>query len=141
MIINETELKKLFTKAYGTVAPSREDWEALYSKDVKFIDPTQAKTGIDAYIKAQEGLINRCDDVYLETHAIAINRDVAFVEWTMGLKIKGLEFIYPGTTRLVLDEIGMVKEHRDYFDFCSGTFGSVPVLGSFFRWLYKRFVD
>ena len=59
----------------------------------------------------------------------------------MGLRIKGLEFLYDGTTRLIFDEEGKVKEHRDYFDFCSGTFGNIPVIGGFFRWLYKRFVD
>ena len=59
----------------------------------------------------------------------------------MGLKIKGIEFIYDGTTRLIFDDEGKVKEHRDYFDFCSGTFGKVPVIGAFFRWLYSRFVD
>jgi hypothetical protein len=42
---------------------------------------------------------------------------------------------------LIFDEEGKVQEHRDYFDFCSGTFGKVPVIGSFFRWLYSKFVD
>ena len=78
---------------------------------------------------------------FLESHSIAINKNIAFVEWTMGLKIKGIEFIYDGTTRLIFDEEGKVREHRDYFDFCSGTFGNILVIGAFFRWLYSRFVD
>ena len=45
-----------------------------------------------------------------------------------------------GTCRVILKE-GKVKEHRDYFDFCSGTFGNIPVIGAFFRWLYSKFVD
>ncbi len=141
MLIKEKELKKFFNLSYGEKAPSREEWESLYNKQVKFIDPTQEKNGIDAYIKAQDGLIKRCDDIYLESHSIAINKNIAFVEWTMGLKIKGLEFLYDGTTRLIFDEEGKVKEHRDYFDFCSGTFGNIPVIGGFFRWLYSRFID
>ncbi len=59
----------------------------------------------------------------------------------MGLKIKGIEFLYNGTTRLEFNEVGKIKKHRDYFDFCSGTFGNTPVLGAFFRLLYSRFVD
>ncbi len=59
----------------------------------------------------------------------------------MALKINGLEFIYEGTTRLLFDEDGKVREHRDYFDFCSSTFRNVPFLGGFFKWLYSRFVD
>ncbi len=141
MLIKEIELKKFFNLSYGEKAPSREEWVSLYSQQVKFIDPTQERNGIEAYIKAQDGLIKRCDDIYLESHSIVINKNIAFVEWTMGLKIKDLEFIYEGTTRLIFDEEGKVKEHRDYFDFCSGTFGNIPVIGAFFRWLYSRFVD
>tara|TARA_B100000700_G_C15054584_1_gene862147 strand:+ start:1013 stop:1438 length:426 start_codon:yes stop_codon:yes gene_type:complete len=141
MLIEERELKKFFNLSYGDEPPSRKEWESLYSEKVKFIDPTQEKNGIDEYIKAQNGLINRCDDIYLKCHSIAINKNVAFVEWSMGLKIKGLEFIYDGTTKLLFNEEGKVKEHRDYFDFCSGTFGRVPILGVFLRWLYSRFVD
>ena len=141
MLIKENELKNFFNLSYWEEAPSREEWESLYNKQVKFIDPTQERNGIDAYIKAQEGLVKRCDDIYLESHSIAINKNIAFVEWTMGLEIKGLECLYDGTKRLIFDEEGKVKEHRDYFDFCSGTFGNIPVIGSFFRWLYSRFID
>ena len=141
MLIKEKELKKFFNLSYGEKAPSREEWESLYNQQVKFIDPTQEKNGIDEYIKAQDGLIKRCDDIYLKSHSIAINKNIAFVEWTMGLKIKGIEFVYDGTSRLIFDEVGKVKEHRDYFDFCSGTFGNLPIIGAFIRWLYSRFID
>ena len=119
MQIKENELKHLFNLSYGEKAPSKEEWEALYSDQIKFIDPTQEKKGIDAYIESQDKLIKRCDDVFLKSHSIAINKNIAFIEWTMGLKIKGLEFLYDGTTRLIFDEEGKIKEHSDYFDFCS----------------------
>ena len=135
------DLKELFTKPYGKEAPSKQKWAEFYNEDVIFIDPTQKTKGLDSYIKAQEKLIKRCDDVYLETHAISRNKDCGFVEWTMGLKIMGKEFIYPGTTRLIFSKNGLIKEHRDYFDFCGPTFGPVPVLGPFIRWLYSKFIS
>ena len=139
--IKEEELKNLFTKEYGGKPPSTEEWSKYYEEDVIFIDPTQEKIGLDAYIDAQEKLIKRCDDVYLETHSIAINNNVGFVEWTLGLKIMKKEFIYPGTTKLVFGKTGKIKEHRDYFDFCGPTFGPVPILGTFIRGLYSLFVN
>tara|TARA_Y100000766_G_scaffold201603_1_gene173732 strand:+ start:597 stop:1028 length:432 start_codon:yes stop_codon:yes gene_type:complete len=139
--ISRDDLRELFTKSYGADAPTRRKWSQFYNSDVIFIDPTQKTEGLDAYIKAQEKLIKRCDDVYLETHSISINKDCGFVEWTMGLKIMGKEFIYPGTTRLIFADNGLIKEHRDYFDFCGPTFGPVPLLGSFVKWLYARFVS
>ena len=139
--ISKEDLKKLFTKPYGAQAPTKQEWSNFYEDQVLFIDPTQTKNGLESYIDAQEKLVKRCDDVYLETHAISINENYGFVEWTMGLKIMGKEFIYPGTTRLIFSESGKIKEHRDYFDFCGPTFGPVPVIGHFVRWLYKLFVS
>ena len=139
--ISVEDLNDLFTKSYGKEAPTKEKWSEFYNESVTFIDPTQETHGLDSYIEAQEKLIKRCDDVYIETHAISINQSCGFVEWTMGLKIMGKEFIYPGTTRLIFAENGLIKEHRDYFDFCGPTFGPVPILGPFFRWLYRRFVS
>ena len=106
-----------------------------------FIDPTQKTKGLEAYIQAQEKLVKRCDDIYLETHSILVDKEFGFVEWTMGLKIFGKELIYPGTTRLIFSKEGKIKEHRDYFDFCGPTFGPIPLLGPFIRWLYSRFTN
>ncbi len=138
--ISIEDLKSLFTKPYGEDAPTKQKWAQFYDQNVKFIDPTQEKKGLDSYVEAQEKLVKRCDDVYLETHAISITGNCGFVEWTMGLKIMGKEFLYPGTTRLIFSEDGLIKEHRDYFDFCGPTFGPVPILGSFIRWIYSIFV-
>ena len=45
-----------------------------------------------------------------------------------GLKIKGIDFLYYGETRVIFDEEGKVKEYRDYFDFFTGTFSKVAVM-------------
>lgn len=133
-------LRALFTKAYGRPGPSADQWRAVYAPDVHFQDPTQERHGIEAYIAAQEALLGRCDDVFLEPGAVALQGDTGFVEWRMGLKIRGIEFVYPGATRLRLGCDGRILEHRDYFDFVGPTFTPVPLVGGFVRWLYGRFV-
>ncbi len=138
--LGEASLRALFTKPYGIPGPTAQQWRAVYDEDVHFQDPTQERCGLNAYIVAQEGLIQRCDDVFLEPGAVALSGDTAFVEWTMGLKIKGIEFVYPGTTRLRFGADGKIVEHRDYFDFVGPTFAPVPLVGGFVRWLYGRFV-
>ena len=140
-IISSEDLRSLFTKPYGSAPPTKQQWSEFYNEDVIFIDPTQTTHGLDLYIQVQDKLVKRCDDIFLETHAISVDEHCGFIEWTMGLKIMGKEFIYPGTTRLIFDENGLIKEHRDYFDFCGPTFGPVPILGSFIRWLYSLFVS
>jgi len=139
--VDISQLRALFTKPYGAPAPTEQQWREAYSDDVVFEDPTQKKKGLKAYLDAQEGLLRRCDDVLLKPLAIACDGNTAFVEWEMGLKIKGIEFVYPGATRLLLNDDGKIVDHRDYFDFVGPTFEPVPVIGSFVRWLYKRFVS
>ncbi len=128
-------------KPYGKPAPTEAEWRELYDEEVHFIDPTQERQGIKAYLEAQEGLIKRCDDLYVVPSAIAIDGNTAFVEWEMGLKIKGIELIYPGITRLLINNEGKVYDHRDYFDFVGPTFEPIPIVGGFVRWFYNRFVD
>ncbi len=141
MNISSEDLRKLFNKPFGAKGPSKEEWAKYYCDDVIFIDPTQEKLGLTAYIEAQDNLLKRCDDVFLETFAISTTSKHGFVEWKMVLKILGKEFIYPGITRLTFNESGKIREHRDYFDFCGPTFEPVPILGGFIRWLYNRFVS
>ena len=50
------------------------------NKQVKFIGPSQERIGIDEYIKAQDGLIKRCDDIYMESYSIEIKKNIAFIE-------------------------------------------------------------
>ncbi len=138
--LDELKLRQLFTKPYGVAAPDEQQWRDLYAADVQFEDPTPKRAGIGAFIKAQQDLVERCDDVFLEAGAVVVNGSQAFVEWRMGLKIKGIEFIYPGVTRLQLGADGRIVDHRDYFDFVGPTFEPVPVIGGFVRWIYRRFV-
>ena len=62
-IISTKDLKGLFTKQYGADAPTKEKWAEFYNENVIFVDPTQETEGLDSYIKAQEKLVKRCDDV------------------------------------------------------------------------------
>ena len=72
-MISIDDLRGLFTKPYGADAPTKQKWAEFYNENVIFVDPTQEKEGLDSYIKAQEKLVKRCDDVFLETHAISIS--------------------------------------------------------------------
>lgn len=138
--MDRADLDALFSKPYGAPAPSEAQWRSFYAEDVTFQDPTQQHQGISAYIQAQDNLLKRCDDVYLKAADIAISGETAFVEWEMGLRIKGIDFIYPGVSRLRFNSDGLICDQRDYFDFVGPTFAPVPVVGGFVRWLYGRFV-
>ena len=61
----------------------------------------------------------------------------------MGLKIKGVEFVYPGNTCLRFNRDGTItdqREYRDHFDCVEPTFDAVPVVGVFGRSPYRHSV-
>ena len=62
-LISIDDLRSLFTKPYGSDAPTKEKWAEFYNDNVIFVDPTQETQGLDSYIHAQEKLVMRCDDV------------------------------------------------------------------------------
>lgn len=141
LLISKKDLVNLFTKNYGEKPVSKSTWSKYYDDNVIFIDPTQKRIGLQSYIQAQDNLVNRCDDIDLKTHAISLTDHVGFVEWTLRLKIMGREFEYPGITRLLFSDNGKITEHRDFFDFVGPTFGPIPLLGGFIRWIYRVFVS
>ena len=53
-VISIEDLRQLFTKPYGTDAPTKQKWAEFYNENVIFVDPTQETEGLDSYIKAQE---------------------------------------------------------------------------------------
>ena len=72
MLPSRERLEQLFDKPYGSPAPTEGQWREFYAEGVHFIDPTQEKQGLKAYLDAQEGLVKRCDDVMLKPAALAI---------------------------------------------------------------------
>ena len=56
-VISIEDLKGLFTKPYGTDAPTKQKWAEFYNENVTFTDPTQETEGLDAYVKAQKKLV------------------------------------------------------------------------------------
>jgi len=48
-VISIEDLKGLFTKPYGTNAPTKQKWAEFYNENVIFTDPTQETEGLDSY--------------------------------------------------------------------------------------------
>ena len=56
-VITIEDLKGLFTKPYGTDAPTKQKWAEFYNDNVIFKDPTQETQCLYSYIQAQEKLV------------------------------------------------------------------------------------
>jgi len=135
-------VKELWSKTYNM--EGKPDWSHIfpyYHKDVVFQDTIQRIEGIDDFIAMCKRLTKRTQQLKMELLAIAQNDNVIMFDWVMTMMFKK----YPstplyGSTKLVLSEDGLIKEHRDYYDLWGDIFNNIPHFGKMYRrFLVKKF--
>jgi len=130
----------LWTKTYNT--QGKPDWEHIfpfYTEDIIFQDSIQRIEGKEEFIQMCNRLTTRCKELNMEIVNIAQNGNVILFEWVMTMMFKR----YPstplyGSTRLKLDEQGMIKEQRDYYDLWGDIFNKIPRFGKAYRRFLKK---
>lgn len=114
-----------------------DDLKQVYSLDVHYRDPFDDVIGVDRMHAICEKAFTQMDQIIIKVTGHAVNGDVAFISWKMDAIYKKKLAMIEGTTRLVFDERGLVKDTVDFYD-ASIVFETIPVLGSFLKWLRKR---
>lgn len=111
-----------------------------YHPDVVFRDAIQKVQGRDAVIEMLLRFPQRCKELRCIVHRVAQDGNVIFVEWTTEMKIRDRipELADDGVSRLVLDEDGMVIDHRDYFDLWGDMIDSFPRVSRVYRSLVRH---
>jgi limonene-1,2-epoxide hydrolase len=135
-------VKELWSITYNR--EGKPDWSHIfpyYHKDIVFQDTIQRIEGINDFIAMCKRLTKRTQQLKMEILAIAQNDNVIMFDWIMTLMFKK----YPstplyGSTKLVLSEDGLIKEHRDYYDLWGDIFNNIPHFGKMYRkFLVKKF--
>ena len=74
-------------------------------------------------------LTDRCEELQMEILDIAAGQNVIFMQWIMTMIFRKTPSTpLHGCTKLVLDEQGIIKEQRDYYDLWGDIFQNVPVM-------------
>jgi limonene-1,2-epoxide hydrolase len=136
--INIDTIKELWTQTYNR--DGKPDWSHIfpyYHKDIVFQDTIQRIEGIEDFIAMCNRLTQRTKQLKMEILAIAQNDNVIMFDWVMTMMFKK----YPntpmyGATKLVLNEDGLIKEQRDYYDLWGDIFNNIPRFGK----MYRRFL-
>jgi len=135
-------VKELWSKTYNTAG--KPDWSHIfpyYAKDIVFQDTIQRIEGIDDFVAMCERLTRRTKQLKMELLGIAQNDNVIMFDWIMTMMFKKFPStpLY-GSTKLVLSEDGLIKEHRDYYDLWGDIFNNIPHFGKMYRrFLVKKF--
>jgi limonene-1,2-epoxide hydrolase len=111
-----------------------------YHPDVRFQDAIQVVQGKDALIEMMLRFPKRVAELSCTVHEAAQNNDVIFVEWTMDMRARKRLPVMTnhGTSKLRLDENGLVIEHRDYFDLWGDMLDAFPRVSKVYRSIVKH---
>ena len=111
-----------------------------YHPDVRFQDAIQVVHGKDAVIEMLLRFPQRVAELSCTVHAAAQNGNVIFVEWSMDMRArKSLPVMTNhGTSKLRLDDDGLVIEHRDYFDLWGDMLDAFPRVSRVYRGIVKH---
>lgn len=112
--------------------------DRVYALDACFSDPFQKVEGREA-IAAVYGRMFEKLQVPCFTIIDTVCEDKrAFVTWDFSFSLYGHARCIHGGSLLVLNEAGLIAEHRDYWDAAGGVYETLPLLGTLLRWLKRR---
>jgi len=129
-------LREIWMSPYGR--GKKPDYSRLYPHyhpDCRFQDSIQAFQGKGKFIEMCERLGKRCQEIYMDVHAVAGSGKLFFVEWTMSMRFK-MSPLTPlkGATKVEVDDDGLIVHHRDYYDLWGDSMDAMPVVGKMYRW-------
>lgn len=114
----------------------------IYAEDARFKDPFSEVGGILAITHIYERMFATLDEPrFVVTGRVLQGRD-CFLIWDFHFRFKRIRRAMPqtvhGCSHLVLDDLGRIAVHRDYWDAAEELYEKIPFLGGLMRWLKKR---
>ncbi|NSW52053.1 MAG: nuclear transport factor 2 family protein [Anaerolineae bacterium] len=128
----------LWSRTYNK--EGKPDWSHIfpyYHDEIIFQDTIQRIEGIDEFKQMCARLTKRCEQLNMDIDSIAQNGSLIFFTWKMTMIFRKFPStpIY-GSTRLTLNEGGMIIEQRDFYDLWGDIFNGIPR----FKKMYRRFM-
>ena len=129
---------RLWSQTYNT--QGRPDWSHLfpyYDQSIIFQDSIQRIEGREAFLAMCQRLSNRCQSLNMELKNVMKTDNIIMMEWIMTMSFtKYPETPLYGSTRLTLNDKGLIIEQRDYYDLWGDIFNYIPR----FNRMYRKFM-
>lgn len=142
MEINHRSIIELWSKTYNT--EGKPDWSHIlpyYAEDIHFRDSIQELHGLEDFTAMTQRLADRSKDLKMEIIRTAQQENIIFIEWEMTIAYKkNPSSILYGSSRITLNDAGMICEQRDYYDLWGDIFDNIPKFGKAYRkFMHKKF--
>ncbi len=134
-------VETLWSKTYN--ASGKPDWSHIfpyYDSSIVFQDSIQKIEGFDAFQAMCGRLTKRCKSLEMTLHTLSQTDNIIFMEWTMTMRFRFFpkKPIY-GTSRLTLNEKGLIINQRDYYDLWGDIYDGIPIYRRIYRWFMRVF--
>ncbi len=140
VIIDAESIKELWSKTYNT--EGKPDWSHIlpyYHEDIYFRDSIQELRGMEDFRAMTKRLTDRSKDLTMKILRTAQQGRDIFIEWEMTITFKrNPNSVMYGSSRITLDEEGMIIEQRDYYDLWGDIFDNIPRFGKAYRRFMRR---
>lgn len=138
--LNAGSIRTLWSKTYNT--EGKPDWSHIlpyYDDEIYFRDSIQELKGIEEFKAMTERLTERSKELSMNiVRTSQQDRDI-FIEWEMTITFKkNPNSVLYGTSRVTLNDEGLIIEQRDYYDLWGDIFDNIPRFGKVYRRFMKR---
>jgi len=114
---------------------------AFYAERAHFKDPFNDVRGLASVQQVYHHMFDALDEPRFVVRDIIVQGDQCFLSWDFLFRFKrysrDVQTVH-GSSHLLLDPIGLIQHHRDYWDAAEELYEKLPLVGSLMRWLKKR---
>jgi steroid delta-isomerase len=131
-----------YVRFYEALSPSTiADLKLVAHNDIRFKDPFNDVTGIDAYTSLLGHMFYAAPDIKFNVLNCAYDGEVCFLPWISTGPVKALgkaPWNVSGVTEIRFAEDGKVISHIDYWDAAAQFYERIPVVGWILRFIRRR---
>ena len=130
-------------QAFETLTPAGVDaLDASYAPDARFKDPFNEVQGLTEIQRIFQHMYANLENPHFIITTRIVEGRQCFLTWEFRFGFRrfkhGQEQCILGGSHLVLNTVGQITLHRDYWDAAEELYEKLPVVGSVMRWLKRR---
>ena len=131
-------MKKNIVKSYinlfSNLSPENiNEFDNLISKDIIFEDPFNNIKGVNAFKNIFYHMFENVTDPKFLIVDYSISKKRVYLKWKMTFfAFKSLQTI-EGMSELLLNDVGKIVSHKDYWDTLNGLFIKIPFISVFYK--------
>ena len=131
---------ELYIRLFEELSMERlEGIEGFVSADIKFKDPFNELSGLDAFRRLLVKTLNDVKGLKFKVTHRAWTENILFLRWSFEGEVKGLNYWkVEGMSEINFDERGLICQHIDHWDAAGQFYEKLPLIGTIIRIIRSR---